>query len=156
MKTRSYKLERIPFVPDISSYHKKWTEWWTSCQPAWRQRSGWPLPRDVENIANWGIKAGARGQNGLFLVVISNVWRASSIQSEDDWAKFNEAVEDIQWVISQVIDLLKALPAPMPLAPPTHSNAPQKSIPVPGATWMNRANGKRQPKPSLRLMEAGL
>jgi len=154
MKTRSYKPEHIPFIPDVGLFHKKWTAWWTSCQPAWRQKNGWPLPRDGENLANWGIKAGARGQNGLFLVIISTAWWASSIQSENDWAEFDEAVEDIQWVIGRAIDCLEVLPPPAPPAP-TRSKAPQESVPVPGATWMTRASGKRQPKPSRRLLEGG-
>ena len=155
IKARSYKPELIPFIPDVASYHEKWTTWWASCQPAWRQNKGWPLPRDDSSGGNWSLKTGARGQNGLFLVVISTTWWASSIQSEADWISFDEAVDDIRWVIDQVITTLSALPAPTPPAPRTRANASQESAPAPGATWMARSSGKRQPKPSRRLLEAG-
>ena len=69
--------------------------WWMSCQPAWRQNKGWPLPRDIPSTTNWGIKASARGQNGIFLVVMLTAWWASSIKSEKDWAGFDQAVEDV-------------------------------------------------------------
>jgi len=155
IRSRSYKPECIPFIPNVGSYHKKWTTWWTSCQPAWRQDKGWPLPRDGPSVANWGIKAGARGQNGLFLVVISTAWWASSIRSEKDWAEFDEAVEDIQWVINQATNSLELLPAHTLPPPLTRSNTPQESAPTPAAAWMTRADGKRQPKPSRRMLEGG-
>jgi len=155
IKTRSYKPEHTPFIPNVGLYREKWTAWWISCQPAWRRREGLPLPRDGQDVTNWGIKAGARGQNGLFLVILSTAWWASSIQSEDDWVHFDEAVEDIQWLIGQVIDSLKVIAAPVPPAPPTRFNPPQGSVPVPGASWMTRADGKRKPKPSRRLLEGG-
>ena len=152
MAARSYRLDRIPFISDVGSYYTKWTMWWTSCQPAWRQNSGWPLPRIGPSAANWSIKFGARGQNGLFLIVMSTAWWASSVQSEEDRVKFDEAVEDVRWVIDQAIESHKALPAPVP---PQHSDTPQESVPAPGASWMSRADGKRQPKPSRRLLEGG-
>ena len=153
MKARSYKPEHIPFVPNIISYHEKWTTWWTSCQPAWRQKQGWPLPRDDPSVGKWGLKAGARGQNGLFLVIVSTAWWASSIQSEADWVAFDEAVDDVRWVIDQVISALNALPAPAPPPPYTQSDTSKEQLP--GATWMARTSGKRQPKPSRRLLESG-
>ena len=147
MKTRSYDTQHIPFITDVESYSKTWVAWWTQCQPAWRQSNEWPLPRDIPSSAKWGIKGGARGQNGLFLVVISTAWWASSIQSEEAWVVFDEAVDDIQWVIDQTINALKSLPAP--------HDASETSVPAPGAAWMARQDGKRQSKPSRRLREGG-
>jgi len=150
MKSRSYNANQIPFISDVGVYFKQWAAWWTSCQPAWRQTKEWPLLRD-RNTATWTIKSGPRGQNGLFLIIMSTTWWASSIQSAKDWAEFDEAMEDIQWVIDQLISTLDALPAP---ASPTRSDIPNTPTPAQGATWMVRENGKRQPKPSRRLMEA--
>ncbi|KAF9781857.1 hypothetical protein BJ322DRAFT_1010522 [Thelephora terrestris] len=154
MKTRSYLPAHIPFISNVSSYRDGWMKWWTSCQPPWRRGKGWPLPRDNEGTTNW-VKIGARGQNGLFLVVVSTTWWAFSIRSEEEWVEFDKAVDDIRWVIDQVMESHKALQAsepPAPLAQPAPSQNPQKSKPE--VTWMARATGKRQPKPSRKLLES--
>ena len=89
----------------------------------------------------------------LLLVVISTAWWASSIQSEDNWAQFDDAVDDIRWVIEQTIEWLKALPAPTLPAPPETSQKPALSSDV---TWFSREDGKRKVKPLHRLLEAEL
>ena len=150
MKARLFDPKHIPFISDPGLYAREWTEWWTLCQPAWRQGKGWPLPKDNQTATNW-CKFAYRGQNGLFLVVMSTTWWASSIQSAKDWAGFDEAVEDIQWVLDQVISSLEAIPAP---TPNTNRATSREPMPIPGATWMTREGGKRQPKPSRRLLEA--
>ena len=67
--------------------------------------------------------------------------------------RFDEAVDDVKWVIEQVVDSLVKLEASRP---PTRVVAPKKSQrPDPGATWMTRETGKRQPKPSRKLLESG-
>ena len=148
MRSRQFTSDRIPCVPNAHSYYTDWVVWWTSCQPAWRQNNGWPLPRDNTGTTDW-VKVGARGQSGLFLVIMSTTWWASSIESEEDWVLFDAAVDDVRWFIDQVSDHLKGLPAPAPHPPPEN---PQKAD---GANWMSRAGGKRKPKPSRRLLEAG-
>jgi hypothetical protein len=152
MKFRVYSPTRIPFILDVASYQDHWKRWWTACQPAWRQNDGWPLMRDTPSVADWH-KVCARGQSGLFLVIISTAWWASSIQSEEEWVRFDNAMDDLLWVIEQVRAWLKALPVPTPPAP---SNPPQKPVSSSDVSWFSRADGKRQPKPSRRLMEAGL
>lgn len=152
IKARSYNPRNIPHVPDVTAYSDGWKKWWMSCQPAWRQDKGWPLPRENTSAANWAIKAGARGRNGLFLVILSTAWWASSVQSTKDWAEFDEAVDDVQWVIEQAIDASKGLPAPASLVPP---NAVQPPDPAPAQTWMARSEGKRQARPSRRMIEGG-
>jgi hypothetical protein len=150
MKTRSYLPAHIPFISNVLSYRDGWVKWWTSCQPPWRREKGWPLPRDSEGTTNW-VKIGARGQNGLFLVVVSTAWWAFSIRSEEEWVEFDKAVDDIKWVIDQVTESYKVLQASKPPAPPAPapSQKPQPEVP-----WMARATGKRQPKPSRKLLEA--
>ena len=154
MKTRSYTSQHLPFVSNVPSYRDSWTQWWTSCQPPWRRGKGWPLPRVNEGTTKW-VKIGARGQNGLFLVVVSTALWAYSIQSEEEWVEFDKAVDDVEWVIGQVTESLKALQESTPPALPAQSapsENPQKSKPV---SWMVRATGKRQPKPSRKLREGG-
>ena len=126
MKTRSYHEKDIPFVSDLGQYARAWTEWWTFCQPSWRQDGGWPLPKDDQTSTNW-CKVGNHGRNGLFLVVMSTTWWASSVQSTKDWTEFDEAVEDVQWVIDQVITSVEALPSAVP---PTRSVTPQELVPA--------------------------
>ena len=155
MRVRSYEAGHIPFVSDIGSYSKNFILWWTSCQPAWRRDKGWPLPRDDSSAAAHNLNV-ARGQNGLFLVIISTALWASSIKSERDCVEFNEVVDDIQWVINKTIDSLKVLPAPAPPAPvPAPSDTSLKPGPALGTIWMSRGEGKRRPKPSHRLLEGG-
>lgn len=155
MQSRAFTKNKIPFVLDVSSYREDWIIWWTLCQPPWRREKGWPLPRDNENATNW-VKFGARGQSGLFLVVISTTWWAYSIRSKEEWVEFDKAVEDLEWVINQVTDSLKALQASQPPAPPVQiatRDDPQKS--KQGVAWMTRAAGKRQPKLTRKLLELG-
>ena len=148
MKSQAYTEDRIPFVADISLYCGNWIKWWTSCQPAWRRNSGWPLPRNDTGTTDW-TKICVCGQNGLFLIVMSTTWWAASIVSEEDWVEFDEAVDDIHWVIGQIQDSLSALPVPTP--PETSEDLPSSS----NIGWMAHANGKHRPKPTARLLEGG-
>lgn len=150
MKNRTYSPDNMPFVSDATSYCDTWRAWWTSFQPAWRRNKGWPLPRETEETTNW-FKLGTRGQSGLFLVVMSTAWWAHSVQSEEDEAKLNEAVDDIDWVIHQVIGSLQSFKAPTPPKQPDSSKNPQNS--KAGAPWMTRDSEKRQPRPSRKLLE---
>ena len=150
MRSRSYSTANIPFVSNVPSYHNNWVKWWTSCQPAWHRKE-WPLPRDNEGTTNW-VRVGACGQNGLFLVVLSTAWWAYSVRSEKEWAEFDEAVEDVAWVIGQVIGSVKALQASQPDLQPAPSKTPQQ--PASSIAWMARETGKCQPKVSRKLLEA--
>ena len=148
MKSRAYTVDCIPFVANVSSYRSNWIKWWTLCQPAWRQDSGWPLPRDSVGTTNWA-KACAQGQNGLFLIIMSTTWWAASIMSEQDWAEFDKAVDDIHWVIDQILDSLQTLPASTP------SETSQDIPSSPHIGWMACTDRKRQPRPTARLLEGG-
>lgn len=83
---------------------------------------------------------------------MSTTWWAASIGSEKDWADFDEAVADVHWVIDQAVGSLRALPEP---ASPVPSEIPQKPPSSSGISWMARADGKRQLKPTARLLEGG-
>jgi len=151
MKGRSYDAGRLPFVADTNAYGKSWVAWWTACQPTWRQKKGWPLPTEQGNVTNWG-KLTARGQNGMFIVIMSTTWWAASLKPTDDRGMLDEAISDVRWVIEQIL-----APPPAPSTP----NITQGLSPTPGiqepapvtATWLMRPDGKRQPKPSRKLLE---
>jgi hypothetical protein len=88
----------------------------------------------------------------MFIVVMSTTWWATSLESADDRRSFDEAVDDIRWVITQV---LESLPAP------GTPNIPRNTPPPPGtqkpppaaANWFARPEGKRQTKLTRKLLE---
>jgi len=160
MKARLYTTDRIPHVSDTEVYGKQWIEWWRTCQPPWRQAQGWPLPRDEwHDKAKWG-KLAARSQNGLFVVIMSTTWWAASLKPADNRRPFDEAVDDVRWVIERMLESLSGSGTTGTIQGPSHPQDLQVP-PSPGnqvptgltATWMAREGGKRQPKPSRALLE---
>ena len=149
MSTWMKRRGQISYVSDVQSYCKSWVMWWTSCQPAWRQEKGWLLPRECPSSTNW-VKLGARGQNGLFVVIMSTTWWATSIKSEEDWVWFDTAVDDVKWVIDRVIE---ALPA---CTPPGIPDTPNTSEPDAPPNWMVRGAGKRKPKVAPWVLQEGI
>ena len=147
---RLYDPGHLLFVLDVKTYHESWVLWWTACQLSWRTENGWPFSREIDK-ADWG-KLCARGQNRLFLVVMSTAWWAISIKSTntDEQGAFNEAVDNVQWVIKQVLKLS-----------PSNSDATEDSLslpvtptPVPAIFWLICPVDKHQSKPSRRMREA--
>lgn len=153
MKGRSYSPDRLPFISDTSAYGSAWIAWWTACQPSWRRNTGWPLSKEQHSDANWG-KLAARGQSGLFTVVMSTTWWAASFTPTDHQGVFDEAVSDIRWVLEQIMDSLIAL-APGVAEVVQNPTPPQGSQkPASMATWQARGDGKRQSKASRKLLES--
>ena len=85
----------------------------------------------------------------MFIVVVSTTWWASSLESAEEWSAFNEAVDDVRWVLEQLLKLQQ--PALSTPDPPMLSKDTQKPVSKPN--WMARSSGKRQPKPSRKIME---
>ena len=86
----------------------------------------------------------------MFIVVMSTTWWVASLKPTDNRGTFDEAVEDIKWVIEQMIEPL-LLPAPGTTE--VAQVPPPAQCPAPTATWQAREDGKRQSKPSLKLLE---
>ena len=143
LKMRLYGAQHIPHVHDAHIYYERWLSWWTACQPPWRKAGGWPFSRENTNTS-WG-KLEARGQNGIFIVVMSTTWWASSIKSAEDVRAFDEAVDDVHWVLGQFLKRRSSLGAPKSPPPPTGLQKP-----VSTASWLVRPPGKHQPKPSYK------
>ena len=152
VKGRSLSPDRMPFITDTAAYGEGWIAWWIACQPAWRQGKGWPLPKERGDNVKWG-KLGARGQNGMFLVVMSTTWWAASLKPTDDRGTFDGAMDDIRWVILQILEPLPATDAQRATQDPTPPPASQKPVST-AATWQTRTDGKRRSKPSRKLLEA--
>ena len=159
MKARLYTADRIPHVSDTEAYCKQWIEWWKACQPPWRKTQGWPFSREGHDKAEWG-KLAARSKNGLFMVIMSTTWWAASLKPADNRRSFDEAVDDVRWVIERMLESRSGSGTTGAIQDPSRPQGPQvPSSPgnqVPAgltATWMARKGGKRQPKPSRALLE---
>lgn len=149
MKARGYKDSDIPYISDVGAYSKAWISWWRACQPSWRQTQEWPLPKEAPIGARWE-KLAARGQNGMFIVVMSTTWWAIAIESPDHYRVFDEAVDDVRWVIEQVLNSSSGVTNTSQVPSPE----PSSTDTAPGATWMKRGDGKRRSKPSRVLLES--
>lgn len=146
MRRRKYTDDAIPHIEDVSEYRKSWTGWWMDSQPPWRLSEQWPLPKEPVENATWG-KLSARGQSGLFLVIMSTAWWASSLQSADHRRFFDEAVDDVRWVIEQQLKT-----APVPKVPPVDKPlGAVENLPA-QAKYLQRGEGKRKAKPSAWLL----
>jgi hypothetical protein len=159
MKVQSYTADRIPHIYDTNLYCKQWIAWWTACQLPWRKTQGWPFPREQCDNTQWG-KLTAHSQNSLFIVVMSTTWWAASLKPTDNRHLFDEAVDDIRWVIKQMLKSLTEPSTTNTTQNPPHPEDTQNLSPpndlVPGnptVTWMTRQKGKCQPKPSRALLE---
>jgi hypothetical protein len=100
------RRRRYDLVPEVKpvEFAAEWHQWWMFIQPEWRVDD----IRVVPHAAEWGaLKHG--GPNGLFLVVMALSWwaRANEIQSDKESDKFQLAVGEVQWVITEI---LKTLP----------------------------------------------
>lgn len=134
MKGRCYGDRDIPCVLNVEAYRKTWVEWWTSCQPSWRQDKGWPLPKVQAKKTTWG-KLSAQGKNSLFLVIMLTTWWAPSLQSDDQRHFFKEVMDDIRWVIEQQLEI-----ASTPNEPPIDENVPGTSMPGLASTQRWKTN----------------
>ena len=95
---------------------------------------------------------------------MATCWWAQAVASAEDFALFEEAIDDVHWVIQELIcigslPLAPNKPQPAPLA----SNEPQQAPPasdepnlVPSASWTHTfscVDGKRAVKPSQRVRD---
>jgi hypothetical protein len=93
---------RMPSITDVEQFHEKWITWWGSCQPKWRSTKTWPYLRDNAKGEDW-TRLNVTGPSGLFAVVMSTSWWATSTDSDPRRGAFNAAVEDLHWVIENLI-----------------------------------------------------
>lgn len=146
LKGRKYSKRFIPVINDICKYRDNWIGWWTVSQPRWRSTGSWPFSMDNENSGSWEDFP-ARGPNGIFLAIMAISWWAQAVESTKDFMQFEEAVDDIHWVIQQLADVH---------SPPSASKKPQPRPPT-SASWANtysRSDGKRTVRPSQRVRDA--
>ena len=89
--------------------------WWSAAQPKWRDTSKWPFVQEDAGDGDWGDLADG-GKDGLFLAVVSLGWWVLAQDAPED-SKVNEAIEDVTWVIKNLVSLLSTS-ATISSAPP--------------------------------------
>jgi len=78
--------------------------WWSAAQPSWRDTSEWPFAQEDAGEGDWGDLADG-GKDGIFLTVVSLGWWVLTQDAHED-SKVDEAIEDVTWVIKNLVSLL--------------------------------------------------
>lgn len=94
----------VPSIADIGQFHQNWIVWWGSCQLKWRSVATWPYSRENAEGMDWS-RLNVTGPHGLFAIIMSASWWASSIDSDPCHAAFSIAVDDLHWVMENLIHL---------------------------------------------------
>jgi len=97
------RQKSIPSIPDAEEFHQRWVAWWQSCQPKWRSAGTWPYARDNARGKDWA-RLNVTGPHGLFAVVMSASWWADSMDLGSLRDVFSAAVDDLHWVIENLVD----------------------------------------------------
>ena len=173
MKGRKYSKKNILIVDDVDRYRLEWIGWWTASQPKWWSTQLWPFPKDGEGDGSWeGFPA--RGKDGIFLAIMATCWWAQAVVSAEDFILFEEAVDDVHWVVQELIRITSlqsasdelqqtASATDEPQQTTSASNNPQPASttsdgpqPAPPASWtctFSRVDGKRAVRPSQRARD---
>ncbi|KAJ7601289.1 hypothetical protein DFH06DRAFT_1026821, partial [Mycena polygramma] len=105
---RGEKMKTLPEVKNVVTYSKQWYKWWDDLQPSWRQRDAngkWIT--GGEYGSDWG-KLDCAGINGsLSIVAALYFWGAAPTHTEETRAVWNEAVEDVTWILEGVDTLFE-------------------------------------------------
>ena len=94
----------LPLIESVERFEEYWVEWWRTIQPWWQDTESWPFAQ--EDGGDWGDLLNG-GKDGLFLVVLSLGWWID-IQDPSEESKVDDAVEDVTWVIDNLVAFLWA------------------------------------------------
>ena len=101
---------RSPKIRNVSLFEVKWWMWWKLLQPGWHGVAGMegPLGPVHHNQAmgegGWSVMD-KHSQNAFLTVLATLVWWESELSGNgQDDSSWLSAVEDISWVMSQVMD----------------------------------------------------
>ena len=101
---------RSPEIKNVSSFEAKWWTWWKLLQPGWHGVTDveGPLGPTHRNQATgedgWSVMD-KHGQNAFLTVLAMLVWWESGLSGNgQDDSSWLSAVEDVSWVMSQVMD----------------------------------------------------
>lgn len=140
---RRFEKRHIPHIGSVSDFEEKWLAWWAAIQPKWRDVGNWPFTREDARGCDWGDLPDG-GKDGLFLVIVSLGWWVIARNPSED-SEVDEAIEDVTWVINNLVSLLSIVPAGSDTtedsSPPPRGKrpAPQKDDPPPKRRKATRA-----------------
>jgi hypothetical protein len=102
---RGRKVDKTPVLED--GYAKRWQKWWMEMQPKARIASEWPPSRVVSDDTTWAV-LGRVGPTGFVMVMMALSWWAVSALSGtegsvEEAAVFHDAVDDVNWVLGQML-----------------------------------------------------
>lgn len=130
-----------PVIADVLKFQENWTTWWGGCQPKWRATKSWPFPHGDMEGGDWA-RLNVTGPHGLFAVVISTSWWATSPGLGPHRAAYDAAIADLHWVIKRLLDYNSRLQGTRP----EPAGAAAAHFPGHG----ERGVGKRKIKPSSK------
>ncbi|KAJ7715981.1 hypothetical protein B0H16DRAFT_1339399 [Mycena metata] len=101
---RGTKSKSQPTVDSLDTFVKEWNGWWDSMQPEWRERNRqgrWRIDPPYRKEWDWGVLE-TYGVNGILSVVAGIDFWGVAVLSEDDedqTARWDNAVQDVVWVL---------------------------------------------------------
>lgn len=100
---RAKATKAIPKVM-ASEFSVGWQKWWSALQPDWRDNpmGGWPLLRDIPDDETWAMLA-TGGPIGLVTVIMTLSWWLPVLQSDSDHEVFWSSVDDVNWILAQIV-----------------------------------------------------
>lgn len=93
-----------------SEFGALWRGWWIKMQPSWRGTE-WPLSRAGLSLSESWPETLKGGRNGMEAVLITLSWWCSVVKSESQRREWDSAVEDVSWVLEQMVRYMKTSPA---------------------------------------------
>jgi hypothetical protein len=114
---RGRKPKVVPAIEKPSEFAFAWQQWWLAMQPDWRCRLDdqdkesttftRTDPGDTDNTWSNSMLQHA-GPIGFHLIIMALAWWGQAINLKDkedqNTGKFMEAVEDVQWVLKQILN----------------------------------------------------
>ena len=96
-------LKKIPKnLGSEEEYSEAWAQWWAGLQPDWRPRDEDGSIRSGEGEGPWDDLV-VPGSNGMFIVLLSLSWW-KHIATEKTLLSWNNAVQDVNWVLHQMAE----------------------------------------------------
>lgn len=97
-----------PPIQDIHTFANQFWTWWCGLQPAWRKLSipqyGQAVPA-LRTVAGGWAELDKPGLNGFLSIIAALNWWGAQVQAEEAQFLFwNAAVEDVSWVMEQLIE----------------------------------------------------
>ncbi|KAK7027826.1 hypothetical protein R3P38DRAFT_3190954 [Favolaschia claudopus] len=103
-----------PSIADMDTFARDWWKWWGGLQPKWRTRRE-DDPTRFQRVSypertqeNWAALHNP-GPNGVMTVMGSLLWWGKSAkQGKVDREPWAEAVEDLIWVLTELVEVARA------------------------------------------------